>query len=72
MLVLTRKVGESIRVGKDIHFFVVSCNRGRVTVGIEAPRHLQVSRDESWSPAHEGEQDTAPAVPRQVQGSDAS
>jgi carbon storage regulator len=46
MLVLTRKVGDRIWIGDDICVTVVSVNRGKVRVGIEAPRAVPVRRAE--------------------------
>jgi carbon storage regulator len=46
MLVLTRKVGDRIWIGDDICITVVSVNRGKVRVGIEAPKSVPVRRSE--------------------------
>lgn len=46
MLVLTRKVGESIRVGGDITITVVDAGGGKVKIGIDAPRSVTVDRAE--------------------------
>lgn len=46
MLVLTRKVGEEIRIDHDILLKVTSVQGGRVKLGIEAPRHRRISRPE--------------------------
>jgi carbon storage regulator len=46
MLVLTRKVGESIVVGDNIVLSVVAVSGARVRVGIEAPREIPVMRRE--------------------------
>lgn len=45
MLVLTRKVGDSILIGKDIRIIVVKINRNQVRLGIEAPPHFSVVRE---------------------------
>jgi carbon storage regulator len=47
MLVLTRKVDERFYIGDDIVITVIAV-RGESTVkiGIEAPRHIQVEREE--------------------------
>ncbi|MBY0587379.1 carbon storage regulator [bacterium] len=50
MLVLTRKVGDRIWIGDDICITVVSVNRGKVRVGIEAPRTVNVRRSELEAP----------------------
>lgn len=44
MLTLTRKRGEHITIGKDIVVTVVEIDRGRVQIGITAPRHLRIHR----------------------------
>ena len=46
MLVLTRRVGERIEIGPDIVVEVVSVAGDRVRVGVVAPRHLAVHREE--------------------------
>lgn len=46
MLVLSRKVGEAIRIGDNIEIVVVDISKGRVKIGISAPRHVSVLRAE--------------------------
>ena len=46
MLVLSRKVGERILIGEEISVTVVRLAGGAVRLGIEAPSHLPVLRDE--------------------------
>lgn len=46
MLVLSRRVGESIRIAEDIVVFVKWIKGDRVSVGIEAPKKLRVLRGE--------------------------
>jgi carbon storage regulator len=45
MLVLTRKVGEMVRIG-DIEIKVVRLTGNRVRIGIDAPRGVHVVRGE--------------------------
>lgn len=46
MLVLSRRMGEKIRIGDDIEVVVMS-QRGRaVVVGIDAPAHIRIRREE--------------------------
>ena len=50
MLVLSRKTGESIKVGENI---VITINRvvgSRVSVGVEAPREVRIVRGELAPP----------------------
>lgn len=48
MLVLTRKVGESIRIGDDIAVRVLDIQRGQVRFAIDAPREIPVHREEIY------------------------
>lgn len=48
MLILSRKMGESIRVGDNVTVTVLGVARGQVKVGIEAPRDLTVHREEIY------------------------
>ena len=45
MLVLTRRVGESLTIGDDITVTLVSTKVGQAKIGIEAPRSVPVTRD---------------------------
>jgi carbon storage regulator len=46
MLVLTRKVDESIIIGSDITISVVAVKGNQVKLGIEAPKQMPVHRAE--------------------------
>lgn len=46
MLVLSRKLGERIWIGDDVCITLVDIDRGKVRVGIEAPRAVPVYREE--------------------------
>ena len=46
MLVLSRKRGESIVVDHEITITVVETSRGRVQLGIDAPAHVTIHREE--------------------------
>lgn len=46
MLVLSRKIGSSIRIGKDISLTVVKIDRNQVRLGIEAPLDVPILREE--------------------------
>ena len=46
MLVLSRKEGESVQIDSTIQVTVVSINKGRVKLGISAPDHVNIVRDE--------------------------
>lgn len=46
MLVLTRRPGESIVIGQNIVVTVIEIKGGQVRIGIDAPRDIQVHREE--------------------------
>jgi len=46
MLVLSRKLYEEIRIGPDVVIQVVDIDRGKIRLGITAPKHLPVYRQE--------------------------
>lgn len=47
MLALTREVGQKILIGDDIVVTVLSvAPNGRVRLGIDAPRHIRIDREE--------------------------
>ena len=46
MLVLSRKLGEKIYIGDNICITVVDIERGKIRLGIEAPRDVPIYRQE--------------------------
>jgi carbon storage regulator len=46
MLVLSRKLGEKIYIGDNICITVVDIDRGKIRLGIEAPRDVPIFRQE--------------------------
>ena len=46
MLVLSRRVGESIMIGSDVVVTVLEVRPDLVRIGIEAPRDVEVHREE--------------------------
>ncbi len=46
MLVLSRKIGEEIRIGSCVTLRVVEISRSRVKLGISGPRAVRVARAE--------------------------
>ncbi len=48
MLVLTRRPGESIIVGENIVVTVIEIKGGQVRIGIDAPREVDVYREEIY------------------------
>ena len=48
MLVFTRKKGESLIIGNEIEVAILNIGSGNVKVGITAPRHISVHRQEVY------------------------
>jgi carbon storage regulator len=46
MLVLTRRMGETIRIGPHIVVTVLGVNGSHVRIGVEAPKDVEVHREE--------------------------
>jgi carbon storage regulator len=53
MLILTRKLGENIRIGEDIKITVLDVKGGQVKLGIDAPPHVAVHREEIYEKIRE-------------------
>ena len=48
MLVLSRKLNQKIRIGKDIVITIVNISEGSVKIGIDAPASVKILRDELY------------------------
>ncbi len=48
MLVLTRRLGESINIGDNIKITVVDIDGKQVKIGIEAPKDIAIFREEVY------------------------
>ena len=48
MLILTRKVGESVLIGNDISITILSVRGNQVKLGVQAPKEVSVHREEIY------------------------
>jgi len=48
MLVLTRNVGETVKIGEEVSVIILGVNGNQVRVGIEAPKSIAVHREEVY------------------------
>lgn len=48
MLVLTRRINESIKIGDDIEITILSVSGEQIKIGIDAPRHVEIHRKEVY------------------------
>ena len=46
MLVLTRRIGQAIRIGDDVEVHVIRIEGDRIVLGFDAPREIAISRSE--------------------------
>jgi carbon storage regulator len=66
VLVLSRKVGEQVRIGENIVVTIVAVEGAKVRVGVQAPLETRVVRQELVDRAatpSQGAQQVAPASP---------
>jgi len=48
MLILTRRVGESLMIGDDVNVTVLGIRGNQVRVGVNAPKDIAVHREEIY------------------------
>ena len=46
MLLLTRRVGERVKIGEEVTVTVLGVKGGQIRIGIDAPRYVKVNREE--------------------------
>lgn len=59
MLVLTRKKGEKIVIDGKTVITILGTHRGEIRVGIDAPRTIEVHREEVFNRINEGVPDAS-------------
>ena len=53
MLILTRRVGESLRIGDEVSVTVLGIKGSQVRIGVNAPRSVSVHREEVYDRINE-------------------
>jgi carbon storage regulator len=46
MLILTRRVGETVMIGEEVTVTVLGVKGNQVRIGVNAPKHVAVHREE--------------------------
>lgn len=57
MLTLNRKVGEVIKIGDDIELKILDINGKQIRLGINAPDHVNIAREEVYKKDHPPDED---------------
>jgi carbon storage regulator len=60
MLILTRRVGETLMVGDEVTVTVLGVKGNQVRLGVNAPKHVAVHREEIYNRIQGEEQERKP------------
>ena len=65
MLILTRRVGETVMIGNEVTVTVLGVKGNQVRIGVNAPKDVAVHREEIYERIkREEDLDSRPGVPR--------
>ncbi len=67
MLILTRKVGEGIRIGDDVRVVVLEVKGNHIKIGVEAPANSPVYRDEIYARILDENRRASSALPEHLE-----
>lgn len=62
MLILTRRIGETLKIGDDVSLTILGVNGSQIRIGTSAPSDVEVHREEIYNRIHNGE--SAPSKQR--------
>ena len=60
MLILTRRVGETVMIGNDVTVTILGVKGNQVRVGINAPKNVAVHREEIYERIKREQHGTSP------------
>ena len=72
MLILTRRVGETVMIGNEVTVTVLGVKGNQVRMGINAPRTVAVHREEIFERIKHEEQDPEYVASAEPKGTDSS
>jgi len=68
MLILTRRVGETVMIGNDVTVTVLGVKGNQVRVGVNAPKEVAVHREEIYERIKREEQAASSGAAKQSSG----
>ena len=66
MLILTRRVGETVVIGDDVTVTVLGVKGNQVRLGVNAPREVSVHREEIFERIKRNDQEDEPQAAGQL------
>ena len=64
MLILTRRVGESLRIGDEVSVTVLGIKGSQVRIGVNAPKSISVHREEVYDRINEEKSKNSEDIPK--------
>ena len=63
MLILTRRVGESLRIGDEVSVTVLGIKGSQLRIGVNAPKSVSVHREEVYDRINEEKSNNSEGIP---------